>query len=210
MVKAENYRSLLYYYGLLTISGVRGNRLKMCIPNNSVREQYFGFMREYYQQRYELNFSDLAEWIDALALDGDWRPFFNAIGEAYHNNSSVRDSIQGERNIQGFLKAYLSLATYYLVMPELEMNYGYTDLAALLPNKTQHPDVAHSYLIELKYAKVDATEAEMEAQRIEGRAQLLRYAQDRVARHLAEGTTMHLLLLQFRTWEETVYEEVSE
>ncbi|MDR0891485.1 MAG: AAA family ATPase, partial [Mediterranea sp.] len=32
MVKAENYRSLLYYYGLLTISGVRGNRLKMCIP----------------------------------------------------------------------------------------------------------------------------------------------------------------------------------
>ncbi|MDR0892639.1 MAG: ATP-binding protein [Mediterranea sp.] len=207
MTNQENYRSLLYYYGLLTISGTRGNRLRMRIPNNSVREQYFGFMREYYQQRYELNLSDLAELIDGLAYDGEWRPLFNAIGEAYHNNSSVRDSIQGERNIQGFLKAYLSLATYYLVMPELEMSYGYNDLA-LLPNKAQYPDVEHSYLIEIKYAKADATEAEMEAQRIEGRAQLLRYSQDRIARHLAEGTTTHLLLLQFKTWEQAVFEEI--
>ena len=36
----ENFRSLLYYYGLLTMCGTRGDRLKMCIPNNCVREQY--------------------------------------------------------------------------------------------------------------------------------------------------------------------------
>ena len=42
----DNFRSLLYYYGLLTMCGTRGDRLRMCIPNNCVREQYFGFLRE--------------------------------------------------------------------------------------------------------------------------------------------------------------------
>ena len=42
----DNFRSLLYYYGLLTMCCTRGDRLRMCIPNNCVREQYFGFLRE--------------------------------------------------------------------------------------------------------------------------------------------------------------------
>ena len=50
----ENFRSLLYYYGLLTMCGTRGDRLKMCIPNNCVREQYLGFLRDYYQQALSL------------------------------------------------------------------------------------------------------------------------------------------------------------
>lgn len=36
----DNFCSLLYYYGLLTMCGTRGDRLKMCIPNNYVREQF--------------------------------------------------------------------------------------------------------------------------------------------------------------------------
>ncbi|MDR0896210.1 MAG: PD-(D/E)XK nuclease domain-containing protein [Prevotellaceae bacterium] len=120
----------------------------------------------------------------------------------------MRDAIEGERNVQGFLKAYLSLANYYLLMPELEMNYGFSDFM-LLPDKTRYPDIAHSYLIEMKYAKADATEAEMEAQRIAGRAQLLKYSQDKVARRLAEGTQLHLLLLQFKTWERVTCEEIT-
>lgn len=47
VVDVNNFRSLLYYYGLLTICGSRGNRLTMCIPNHCVREQYFGFLREF-------------------------------------------------------------------------------------------------------------------------------------------------------------------
>lgn len=45
----DNFRSLLYYYGLLTMCGTRGDLIKMSIPNNCVREQYFGFLRDYYQ-----------------------------------------------------------------------------------------------------------------------------------------------------------------
>ena len=133
----DNFRSLLYYYGLLTMCGTRGDRLRMCIPNHCVREQYFGFLREYYQQAHPLDLSRLKDQIDDLAYDGVWKPFFESIACAYRENSSVRDGMEGERNLQGFLKAYLALASYYLVEPELEMNYGYCDFF-LLPDKQRY------------------------------------------------------------------------
>ncbi|MDR0893902.1 MAG: PD-(D/E)XK nuclease domain-containing protein, partial [Prevotellaceae bacterium] len=132
---------------------------------------------------------------------------FDFIAEAYRKNSAVRDAILGERNVQGFIKAYLSLANYYILMPELEMNYGYRDLM-LLPDKSRYPDIGHSYLIELKYAKADATEVEMEAQRADARVQLFKYREDKVARRLAEGTQLHLLVLQFKTWKSVTFEEL--
>lgn len=207
IVDIDNFRSLLYYYGLLTICGTRGDRLRMCIPNHCVREQYFGFLRDYYQQIHPLNLSHLKDQIDDLVYDGHWKPFFESIAGAYHENSSIRDGMEGERNLQGFLKAYLALASYYLVEPELEMNYGYCDFF-LLPDKQRYPDIEHSYILELKYAARTATDAELAAQAEEGRRQLHQYSEDKIARQLAKGTTLHRLLLQFRGWEMLRCEEI--
>ncbi|WP_291530222.1 ATP-binding protein [Bacteroides sp. UBA939] len=203
----DNFRSLLYYYGLLTMCGTRGDMTKMCIPNNCVREQYFGFLREYYQKYSSIDLHYLNVMLANLAYDGQWKPCFELIAQTYHENSAVRDTIEGERNLQGFLKAYLSLASYYLMKPELEMNYGYCDFF-LLPDKQRYPDVSHSYILELKYAARTATDKELEIQAKEGRQQLLQYSADKVARRLAEGTHIHLLLLQFRGWEMIRCEEV--
>ena len=203
----DNFRSLLYYYGLLTMCGTRGDRLRMCIPNNCVREQYFGFLRDYYQQSYRVDLSHLKDLMDDFAYDGVWRPFFEHIAHAYYENSSVRDAMEGERNLQDYLKAYLSLASYYLMEPELEMNYGYCNFF-LLPDKQRYPDIKHSYILELKYATRAATDLELTAQVEEGRCQLLQYSEDKVARRLAEGTKLHRLLLQFRGWEMVRCEEV--
>ncbi|WP_303005000.1 ATP-binding protein [Bacteroides congonensis] len=205
----ENFRSLLYYYGLLTMCGTRGDRLKMCIPNNCVREQYLGFLRDYYQQAHTLNLSHLKDLIDDFAFDGHWKPFFETIARAYRENSSIRDAIEGERNLQGFLKAYLAIASYYLVQPELEMNYGYCDFF-LLPDKIRYSDIKHSYILELKYATRTATDAELETQAEEGRQQLLQYSKDKVVKKLATGTTLHLLLIQFQGWDMVKCEEIKE
>lgn len=204
---ADNFRSLLYYYGLLTMCGTRGDLIEMCIPNNCVREQYFGFLRDYYQQYSSVDLHYFKVMLIELAYSGDWKPFFETIARSYRENSAVRDAMQGERNLQGFLKAYLALASYYLVAPELEMNYGYCDFF-LLPDKQRYPDVEHSYILELKYAPRTATDAELEAQAEEGRRQLLQYSEDKVARQLAEGTKLHRLLLQFRGWDMVKCEEV--
>ena len=82
IVETDNFRSLLYYYGLLTMCGTRGDRIVMCIPNNCVREQYFGFLREYYQQRKEVFLPHLKDLIDDMAFDGQWRPLFEYIALA--------------------------------------------------------------------------------------------------------------------------------
>lgn len=204
----DNFRSLLYYYGLLTMCGTHGKLLKMCIPNNCVREQYFGFLRDYYQQFHTINLSHLKDLIDDFAYDGQWKPFFESIALAYRENSSVRDAMEGERNLQGFLKAYLALASYYLVEPELEMNYGYCDFF-LLPDKKRYPDIGHSYILELKYAGRTTTDTELETQAEEGRRQLLQYSKDKIALQLAKDTTLHLILLQFRGWDLVKCEEIA-
>lgn len=204
----DNFRSLLYYYGLLTMCGTCGDLLRMCIPNHCVREQYFGFLRDYYQRQSTIDLHYLKVMLIDLAYSGNWKPFFESIARAYRENSSVRDTMEGERNLQGFLKAYLALASYYLIEPEMEMNYGYCDFF-LLPDKQRYPDVKHSYILELKYASRTTTDTQLEAQVEEGHQQLLQYSEDKVARQLAEGTTLHQVLIQFRGWDMVKCEEVT-
>ena len=140
-----------------------------------------------------------------LAYDGQWKPFFESIALAYRENSSVRDAMEGERNLQGFLKAYLALASYYLVEPELEMKYGYCDFF-LLPDKKRYPDIGLSYI--LKYAGRTTTESELDTQAEDGRRQLLQFRKDKFALQLAKDTTLHLILLQFRGWDLVKCEEI--
>ena len=187
----ENFRSLIYYYGLLTMDSLYGNMIRMVIPNKCVKEQYWSFMRNYYDSCYEVDFSALRKEMVQMAFAGDWQPLVRRIATAYKENSSVRDSILGEHNLQGFFKAYLAL------------NYGYSDFL-LLPDKRRYPDVAHSYILELKYVKPTATDAEVEEKSLEADGQLERYSRDKVVSRLCEGTQLHLLKVVFRGAEITV------
>lgn len=42
----EIFPSLLFYYGMLTITGKRGNNVVLSIPNNNVRKQYYDLLLE--------------------------------------------------------------------------------------------------------------------------------------------------------------------
>lgn len=95
------------------------------------------------------------EWLST----GDWRPALDFIARAYKDSSSVRSSIEGERNIQGFFTAYLSINAYYLTMPEVELNHGFCDMF-LMPDLQRYPEVEHSYILELKYLPKDKFEAQ--------------------------------------------------
>lgn len=152
----ENFRSLLYYYGLLTMDREVFGELRMVIPNNCVQEQYWTFMRDYYRKSADMDTIKLSEDFYHLAAAGEWRPLVERIAASYREVSSVRDASRREHDLQGFFKAYLALSPLYLVRPEIELNYGYGDLL-LLPDKARYPEVAHSYVIELKYLKAGAT-----------------------------------------------------
>jgi len=55
LVNPELFTSLLFYYGMLTIIGTRGDRLILGIPNNNVRKQYYDYMLEQWYQFFPLN-----------------------------------------------------------------------------------------------------------------------------------------------------------
>ena len=193
----NNFRSLLYYYGLLTMKRSLGRRIEMEIPNNCVKEQYWSFMRDYFNRSIHIDIIALQDEMDRMSFDGDWKPLIQRIATAYNENSSIRDSILGEHNLQGFFKAYLALNSLYLVEPEIELNYGFGDFL-MLPDKERYPDIAHSYILELKYLKPTATDAEAEAKSKEADGQLLKYSKDKIVKRLCSGTQLHLLKTVFR------------
>ena len=203
----NNFRSLLYYYGLLTMKRSLGRRIEMEIPNNCVKEQYWSFMRDYFNRSIHIDIIALQDEMDRMSFDGDWKPLIQRIATAYNENSSIRDSILGEHNLQGFFKAYLALNSLYLVEPEIELNYGFGDFL-MLPDKERYPDIAHSYILELKYLKPTATDAEVEAKSKEADGQLLKYSKDKIVKRLCSGTQLHLLKTVFRGAEMMTCEEI--
>ena len=204
----NNFRSLLYYYGLLTMGSLELDELRMVIPNNCVKEQYWSFMRDYYQRSVDIDLSGLKRCFRMLATQGEWQPLLTRIAAAYKENSSIRDSIWGEHNLQGFFKAYFALNTLYLVEPEIELNYGYSDFL-FLPDKLRYPEISHSYILELKYVKPSGSASELESKSREADAQLHRYANDKIVKRLCAGTQLHLLKAVFRGADMAVCEEIS-
>ena len=206
MVKFDNFVSLLYYYGMLTITGVRGDKLRLGIPNNNVRKQYYGYLTEEYDRIRPTDHWRIDQAFDSAVFDGDWQPLVKTISEEYEKTCAVRCLIEGERNLQGFFTAYLNMTNYYLTAPELELHHGYCDFF-LLPDLGRYPMVAHSYILELKYLKQDATAEEAEAQWAEAIAQITRYAQDEKVRLLCGPTQLHLIVAQYRGYQLARLEE---
>jgi len=207
MMEFGNFVSLLYYYGMLTIGGVVGERLKLIIPNNNVRLQYYQYLLDEYSTIHSVDISGLEDNFDQAALDGNWQPLLAFICKAYHDTTAVRQLIEGERNLQGFMNAYLTLTNYYLVAPEMEFSHGYCDFF-LLPNYTVYPMVAHSYILELKYLKTDATDAEAAQQWTDAVVQIKTYAADAKLQSMLHGTKLHLIVVQIKGYDLVKMEEI--
>ncbi|WP_288149920.1 ATP-binding protein [Phocaeicola sartorii] len=207
LTKPEIFPSLLFYYGMLTIIGTRGNLIVLGIPNNNVRKQYYEYLLEDYQKHEHINLVDVEILFNDMAFDGDWRPALDFIARAYKDNSSVRSSIEGERNIQGFFTAYLSINAYYLTMPEVELNHGFCDMF-LMPDLQRYPEVEHSYILELKYLPKEKFEAQAEEQWDAAVQQIHGYAEGEKVRQLCRETRLHCIVMQFCGWELARMEEV--
>ena len=218
--KAEIFPSLLFYYGMLTIKGTRGSKLILGIPNNNVRKQYYGYLEEEFQAKSYVDTNQLTDYYYDMAYDGKWEEGLRFMADAYAKVSSVRDSIESERNLQGFFMAYLNLNDYYITAPELELNHGYCDFF-LLPDLTHYP-TKHSYILELKVlSKKEYDEEAKDAFREDGTLmtksekqwedaikQIDRYAVAPRVEVLRQGTTLHKIIMQFKGWELARLEEV--
>ena len=207
MIDPETFPSLLFYYGMLTIKGKYGSMLSLGIPNNNVLMQYYNYILKQYAQYKIVNVNKLQIAFVKMSLDGLWQEPLQYMADCYKQLSSVRDAIEGERNIQGFFLAYLSLNDYYITAPEVELNHGYCDFF-LLPNMT-HYQANHSYILELKYlSKSEYTEEKAANQWAEAVEQINGYAIAPRVEALRQGTQMHKIIMQFCGWELMRMEEI--
>ena len=205
LTKPQMFVSLLFYYGMLTIKGTRGNRMILGIPNNNVRKQYYEYLLEQYEEKASLDTNELADYYDDMAYDGKWHEALQFLADSYAKVSSVRDGIEAERNMQGFFMAYLNLNAYYITAPELELNHGFCDFF-LLPNLTHYAS-KHSYIIELKLMpkkekgmSQETHEAAIKKQWEDAETQIKSYAEAPRVEALRQGTQLHKIIMQFDGW----------
>ena len=203
----EMFKSLLFYYGMLTFTDDYGIEQELGIPNNNVRKQYYEFLLREYQNLHPIDLSGLIRCYREAALNGNWHPMMDYILQAYHDTTSVRSLIEGERNLQGFMNAYLNLNTYYLTAPEVELNHGYCDFF-LMPDLIRWPMVKHSYILELKYLSISDTEEKAEKQWAEAIKQIKQYGQGKKVQLLTSGTQLHLIVAQIQGYEKKRVEEI--
>ena len=146
----DNFVSLLYYFGLITIDGTIEGETKFVIPNQVVREQLFSYLLDTYHDA-DLSFSsyDKSKLDSRLAYRGQWREYFQYIADCLATYASQRDRQKGESFVHGFTLAMTAQNKFYRPESEKDTQGGYADIF-MLPMIDIWKDMLHSYIIELK------------------------------------------------------------
>ena len=205
----DNFLSLFYYYGIITMKERRRGADWFKIPNVCVKRQMFDYLRRHYEHARSPNWQDWARLATGFAYDGAWRPFLERLAADFADTTPVRGGIQGEHRIQGYMQAEFGHLDFYLMAPEMELSRGFCDFC-LFPERYRSADVPHSYLVELKFSKADASESDLAAKYQDGLDQLAKYRADKSVPTLARGTTLHQIVFQFKGSELVRIEQVAE
>ena len=204
----DNFISLLYYFGMLTISGTYKGKTKLTIPNIVVQEQLYTYLLNTYNEA-ELSFSSYEknELASALAYDGDWQTYFGYIADCLKRYASQRDKQKGEYFVHGFTLAMTAQNRFYRPISEQDTQAGYVDIF-LCPMLEIYSDMKHSYIVELKYAKYKDPEGRVEELRQEAIAQANRYADTEIVRRAVGTTQLHKIVVVYKGMDMPVCEEI--
>ena len=203
LLQRENFVSLLFYFGLLTIAGTHREQPILRIPNRTVKELMYGYIRSAYQDVgvFRLDVWRLNNLISNMAYDGEWQAVFEFLNEQITAQASVRDYLQGEKMIQGFLLAYLNVTNHFLAWSEKEMGGGFVDLY-LEPFVARYPGMQFGYLIELKYiSRSEFSQTALEKKIKQANTQLHTYLNDARIAEVSRKTSIKGLALVYNGWE---------
>jgi hypothetical protein len=178
MIDDDSYFiSLLFYMGMLTIDAPCHFQLKLCIPNYSVKTQYWEYLaRQIMETSPEMTVRSqpLNDAIYTLAMEGDVRRFVEYVSENAFSKLSDYDLQRfDEKYIQVLMLAYLFMSKIYIPMSEYETVPGRADI--FLQRSPLLPDVRYEWVFEIKYGKASAKNDEIAAKRSEGLEQLTQY-----------------------------------
>ena len=208
VAEPDNFTSLLFYFGMLTISGTLEGETKLTIPNQVVREQLYSYLLDTYNEA-DLRFDnwEKGKLASAMAYRGDWKAYFDYIAECLHRYSSQRDKQKGEAYVHGFTLAMTAQNRFYRPISEQENQEGYADIF-MFPLLDIYKDMLHSYIIELKYAKGKDSDEKVEQLRQEAITQANRYAASETVQKAIGTTMLHKIIVVYQGMKMVVCEEV--
>ena len=208
IAKDDNFISLLYYFGMVTIGGFYRGKPKFVIPNEVVREQVYTYLLDnYHENHLETDSYRIGQLEENMAYDGDFKPFFQYMADSIYTFASQRDRQKGEAFVHGYALALTSQCSYYRPISELDNQGGYADIF-LRPRHEIFTDMEHSYIIELKYLKSHATDAEVDVATQQAEAQVCRYADTVNVNDNIGHTRLHKVIVIYRGVEMVVCKEV--
>ncbi|APC80274.1 ATP-binding protein [Clostridium botulinum] len=176
----ENFKSLLFYLGMLTIKGQGLGGTVLKIPNYVIKtiywEQYFQRINE----DYNIQMKDVRDAIVQMRVYGNIQPLMELVGTILGDLSN-RDLIKmDEKNIKMILLTLLGVDSTYFIKSEDENNKGYVDI--MLKRKIQFKDITKfQWIIELKYIK-ESDKNTLEKVKEEGLKQLKGYAESKMVK----------------------------
>jgi len=204
----DNFLSLLFYFGMVTIDGTYDGETKFIIPNEVVRDQMYTYLLDTYKENdlvYDRYSKGKLE--SKLAYHGEYKPYFEYIADCLKKYSSQRDKQKGEAYVHGFTLAMTSQNKFYRPISELDNDGGYADIF-LSPLCDIYKDMVDSYIIEQKYCKSQTTDEQVKKLFEEASAQISRYAESDMVREAVKTTKLHKLVVIYRGAEMVACEEI--
>ena len=133
LTKSENFISLLYYLGLITIKEEKYGDVILTIPNQTINQIMAEFVQAMLEETntLEIDLREFSNKMKDLAFRDSLEVFYY-LADRLKENTSIRDLVSQESDIKMFFMTYFSLATrLYSPISEIELNelnQGYEDI----------------------------------------------------------------------------------
>ncbi len=202
MLEVDNFKSFLFSLGFLTMKKDLF-QIELSIPNQTIKKIVADFIYSAYK---DINFHPRLDtfnnYLAQFAINKDLK-VFHYLNEQVKAQSSIRDYIDGENFVKGFLVAYLSLNPYYEVKTEFEVTKGFVDIL-LNPSK---PEIPYGGMIELKYIPKSKFTEKLKKEKIKDALEQLDRYDIKTVKHLRDKPFVRIILV-YCGWEMVYCEEV--
>jgi hypothetical protein len=152
----NNFPSMLYYMGLVTIDKDNAGAPILRIPNYSIKTMYWEYMENIILDcvpEIEYNANIILTSLRTMALRGDYNPFFENFHKNFVSQISNRDlSNLSEKDIKFLLLSILFQTDIYIPISEPENTEGYIDVY-LKRRSRLYPKLLTDWVFEMKYIK---------------------------------------------------------
>ena len=200
----DDFNSLLFYLGFLTISKGNLNDVDLVVPNYVIKELYFDFFGEILRNElgYDIDVNEIRNSIRNIAVEGNIKSFVEIVLTTL-NKLSNRDFIKfDEKYIKIIMLTYFMMSKIYYVKSEYEVQNGYIDIVLLPRSGVNAPNNA---IFEIKYIKKENFSKDILDKKVdEAKGQISKYV---LAPELNDMNNLLKWILVF-CGDELVYEEM--